>query len=184
MTQEKFEKRFKTLDFSKTKDAWGNEIYAHSHIQAKWEGWDAALAQPSICKDGLPKLTQENPYVTQPKADVDTLMKDVYAAYENDDDSHKKSTVAWVIDHLAAQGYIGEWRPIECAPKDGEYFLVCLPRMMNLIMRARFDTVHKQWLSERDNDGAISRVEFFHAGDFWMPMPKPPAAPKKEEKHE
>jgi hypothetical protein len=74
----------------------------------------------------------------------------------------------------------GGWQPIEIAPKDGGYFLVCLPRLMNLIVRARFDTVHKQWLSERDNDGAIYRVEFFHAGDLWMPMPKPPAPPKGE----
>lgn len=40
--KEQFENHFKTLDFSKTKDAWGNQIYAHSHIQAMWEGWNAA----------------------------------------------------------------------------------------------------------------------------------------------
>lgn len=39
--KEQFEKHFKSLDFSKTKDAWGREIYAHSHVQALWDGWSA-----------------------------------------------------------------------------------------------------------------------------------------------
>ena len=158
---------------------------AYEEAAIKWNNRANTRPQPSICKDGLPKLTQENPYVTQPKADVEGLKKDTSNTQEllaKCEDFTVGYNNGWnaAIDSIAAQGYIGEWRPIECAPKDGEYFLVCLPRMMNLIMRARFDTVHKQWLSERDNDGAISRVEFFHAGDFWMPMPKPPAAQKKE----
>lgn len=83
----------------------------------------------------------------------------------------------WVVDEVvkAAEAYAKmQWQPIETAPMDGGIFLVCLPRMMNLIIRARFDRVHKQWLSERETDGGISRVEFFHAGDFWAPLLEPP----------
>ncbi len=39
--REAFEKKFKTLDFTKTRDAWDREIYAHSHIQAMFDGWQA-----------------------------------------------------------------------------------------------------------------------------------------------
>jgi hypothetical protein len=74
------------------------------------------------------------------------------------------------IEHMKR----GQWQPIETAPKDGELFLICLPRMMNLIIRARFDRIHKLWLSERGTDGGVASVEFFHQGDLWMPLPEPP----------
>ena len=67
-----------------------------------------------------------------------------------------------------------EWQPIETAPKDGSMFLVCLPRMMNLIVRASYRTVHGYFVTDCENDGAVSNPTFFHAGDFWMPMPEPP----------
>ncbi len=159
----------------------------------------AALTQPKLdnyySAECIHGIHPDQCVTCTPKADVEGLKREleqVLSFYESGDVRKTDVEIGRIIgyeeclsalkQHLAAQGYIGggEWQPIETAPKDGEYFLVCLPRMMNLIMRARFDTVHKQWLSERDNDGAISRVEFFHAGDFWMPMPKPPAAPKKE----
>ncbi len=40
--REVFEKKFKTLDLTKTRDAWDRTIYAHSHIQAMFEGYEAA----------------------------------------------------------------------------------------------------------------------------------------------
>ncbi len=40
--REAFEKKFKTLDLAKTRDAWDRTIYAHSHIQAMFEGYEAA----------------------------------------------------------------------------------------------------------------------------------------------
>lgn len=65
------------------------------------------------------------------------------------------------------------WQPIETAPKDGGMFLVCLPRMMDLIIRARFDRVHKQWLTDLESQG-LDKVHFFHPGDVWQPLPTPP----------
>lgn len=40
--REAFENKFKTLDLTKTRDAWDRTIYAHSHIQAMFEGYEAA----------------------------------------------------------------------------------------------------------------------------------------------
>lgn len=68
------------------------------------------------------------------------------------------------------------WQPIETAPKDGQMILVCLPRMMNLIVRARFDTVHGYWLHDYEGEGGVSRYFSLHSGDVWLPMPKPPRA--------
>ena len=80
-----------------------------------------------------------------------------------------------VIDYLSEKGCLrDEWRPIETAPENSDVFLVCLPRMMNLIIRARYDRIHKQWLSERLSGDRITGVEFFHHGDLWIPIPKPP----------
>lgn len=66
------------------------------------------------------------------------------------------------------------WKPIETAPKDGKTILVCLPRMMNLIVRASYSNVHKYWRTDLESDGGISRPTFFHTGDHWMPLPAPP----------
>jgi len=40
--REAFEKKFKTLDLTKTRDAWDRTIYAHSHVQAMFDGYEAA----------------------------------------------------------------------------------------------------------------------------------------------
>lgn len=69
----------------------------------------------------------------------------------------------------------GEWRDIETAPEDGTMFLVCLPRMGNLIVRARYNTVHGYFVDEVDNNDSVSRPAFYHKGDYWMPLPTPPA---------
>jgi len=69
-----------------------------------------------------------------------------------------------------------EWQPIETAPKDANMILVCLPRQMNLIVRARYSNVHKFWLTDYEGEGGIIRPTYFHKGDFWMPLPPPPKA--------
>ena len=106
--------------------------------------------------------------------DIEKLKNEVWEIISPED----YVVIGKTLDYLNLRGYLNalpEWQPIETAPKDGGVFLICLPRMMDLIIRARFDSVHKLWLSERDTDGGIIRAEFFHPGDYWMPLP---AAPK------
>jgi hypothetical protein len=68
---------------------------------------------------------------------------------------------------------VQNWQPIETAHQNHEMVLVCLPRMMNLVVRSWYDTIHKCWKSDRDTGGGITQVEFYHAGDLWMPIVKP-----------
>lgn len=80
------------------------------------------------------------------------------------------AALTYAIEHLKRF----QWRDIKDAPRDGETVLVCLPRMMNLIIRARYNTIHKHWLSERESPEGITRYEYFHDGDLWMPLPDGP----------
>jgi len=32
----------KSIDITKSKDAWGNDIYQHPHVDSMWFGWQAA----------------------------------------------------------------------------------------------------------------------------------------------
>lgn len=83
-------------------------------------------------------------------------------------------------DHADAGKVEGDgWLPIESAPKDGAVILVLLPRMMNLIVRARYNSVHGYWVTDCDNEGRISSPTFFHPGDMWHPMPAIPSAPSE-----
>ena len=66
------------------------------------------------------------------------------------------------------------WLGIESAPQDGRMILVCLPRIMNLVVRARFNTVHKFWQTDYEGEGGIVKPHFFHAGDLWHEIPKLP----------
>lgn len=75
-------------------------------------------------------------------------------------------------DHLAAQGYIGEWRPIECAPKDGTWIMVYWPTMG--IGQYPFVVFWDEgWQPARYSDRDYGEAFPTH----WMPLP---AAPKKE----
>lgn len=91
----------------------------------------------------------------------------------------QQAWIAWYSSWLYMQAApiekvetIGGWLPIETAPKDGESFLVMYPRMMNLVVMARYNTVHKHFLSGHHDEG-ISRYTVFHEGDLWSPIAKP-----------
>jgi hypothetical protein len=68
-------KRFETsaqlkyLDFSKTKDAWGKEIYFYTHVEAMWQGWQAAISQQAV----------QGGYVLVPKEPTNEM---IYAGME------------------------------------------------------------------------------------------------------
>ena len=65
------------------------------------------------------------------------------------------------------------WQPIETAPKDGRMILVCMPRMMNLIVRSRWNRVHNHWINDDGQEG-LTNPAYYHAGDFWCELPQPP----------
>lgn len=89
---------------------------------------------------------------------------------------------AATICALSSQPVADGWLPIETAKKDpNTVILVLLPRMMNLIVRARYNSVHGYWITDCDNDGRISKPTFFHPGDMWHPMPALPASPGASE---
>jgi hypothetical protein len=48
--REQFKSAHKHLDLSETKDAWDRPIFAHSHVEAMWSGWQAALESRVLAK--------------------------------------------------------------------------------------------------------------------------------------
>lgn len=77
------------------------------------------------------------------------------------------------------------WRDISTAPKSGRMFLVRYPRMMNLVVRCRYNRVHGYYEDEFERDG-LTRPVFFHKSekygdDVWMDIPPYlPPEPKSE----
>jgi hypothetical protein len=69
------------------------------------------------------------------------------------------------------QGEPVAWRPIETAPKDGSMLLVCLPRQMNIVVRAWYNRLHNFWQTDYEGEGGITRPTYFHEGDLWHPIP-------------
>lgn len=84
------------------------------------------------------------------------------------------------IEQLKAKLDNTKWQPIETAPKDGTMILVCLPRIMNLVIRAKYNTIHNHWMDENyiDTDGednrGVSRFAYYHDGDLWCHIPDAP----------
>jgi len=72
---------------------------------------------------------------------------------------------------VASSDMLG-WQGVCFAPKSGEVFLLCLPRMMNLIVRCRYNTIHGGFQMDMEDDrsdpgGGIVRPYFpFHGGDI------------------
>ena len=66
-----------------------------------------------------------------------------------------------------------QWQPIETAPEDGEVFLLCLPKQMNLIIRCRYNRVHKYFVTDQ-NAIWLTNYHVMHEGELWQPMPQPP----------
>jgi hypothetical protein len=90
-------KRFETsaqlkyLDFSKTKDAWGKEIYFYTHVEAMWQGWQAAISQHKAVQDG---------YVLVPKEPTNEM---IYAGMEAIDNfTSPVTTISCYTQMLAA----------------------------------------------------------------------------------
>jgi hypothetical protein len=69
------------------------------------------------------------------------------------------------------QGEPVAWEPIETAPKDGSMILICLPRQMNIVVRAWYNKIHNFWLTDYEGEGGITRPTYFHEGDLWHPIP-------------
>lgn len=72
-------------------------------------------------------------------------------------------------------GHKGDvWKPAATAPKDGRMFLVCFPRIMNMIVRCTYDSVHGYFKTDMDTDGGVTSPTFFHDADVWTNLPDPP----------
>lgn len=78
------------------------------------------------------------------------------------------------LAHLTALEKERERQLIETAPRDGRMFLVMFPRMMNLVVRARYNKIHGYFVDEHENGDAVSRPAFYHEGDLWIDIPAPP----------
>ena len=92
----------------------------------------------------------------QPTEEAITAIKEALAQPEEQHSCDKQEPVAW--------------KPIETAPKD-VMILVCLPRQMNLVVRAWYNSIHNFWQTDYEGEGGITRPMYFHEGDLWHPIP-------------
>jgi len=89
-------------------------------------------------------------------------------------EQHKQRSVRTSVD--SEQQEPVAWKPIETAPKD-VMILVCLPRQMNLVVRAWYNSIHNFWQTDYEGEGGITRPMYFHEGDLWHPIPPLYTAP-------
>ena len=119
--------------------------------------------------------------MTQTVEDALKLVKLALVSIADEDDAAKSQQLAKevlaVVEYVTVQGQV-VWQPIETAPKDGTMILVCLPRQMNLVVRAWYNKVHKHWATDHETDGGITRPTWFHKGDLWHPIPTRPSTKK------
>lgn len=80
--------------------------------------------------------------------------------------------IAGVIRELAAAGYVitRGWQPIETAPKDGTYILVCKPGMDQPWVASWRDGKRKQFWQN-------SFAFLGWTPTLWQPLPIPPVKP-------
>ena len=81
-------------------------------------------------------------------------------------------------DELCSSQEPVAWKPIKTAPKD-VMVLVCLPRQMNLVVRAWYNSIHNFWQTDYEGEGGITRPIYFHEGDLWHPIPPLYTTPPK-----
>lgn len=79
-------------------------------------------------------------------------------AYEHDD-----TQVAWLAWQAARQ----DWQPIETAPKDGTWMVVCQSRN-GIIKIARWSDIYKHWST------GITAMCYLAEVSHWMPLPPAP----------
>jgi len=90
-----------------------------------------------------------------------------------------------ILEEALAKQEQGEpvaWEPIETAPKDGSMILICLPRQMNIVVRAWYNKIHNFWQTDYEGEGGITRPTYFHEGDLWHPIPSLYTTPQPAQK--
>ena len=73
---------------------------------------------------------------------------------------------------------MGEWQPIETAPKDGTHVLLWFDDMPAVAHYMKSE--HGEWWEPSEN--LISDVIGAYESEWWMPLPKSPAQNKGEYK--
>jgi hypothetical protein len=112
----------KYLDFSKTKDAWGKEIYFYTHVEAMWQGWQAAISQHKAMQDGW--ISVEHRLPSLDGLEVKSL--DVLCLFKYGERTDIKIiTFAKRIEQEArfesfSNNYITHWMPLPAAPSDSK----------------------------------------------------------------
>jgi len=158
------------IDFSRTKSPGGRDEYANSHLQSRWEGWQAraALASPAVT-EGY-KLVPIEPTPAQQQAGHDTPGAHGYNA------SYRAMVKAAPAVSQSAALEAPALRPLSAGlplPEDHDRVLV-YTEGVDFNGDQYFD-INTEDLWEPDPD---MRTEVADAATHWMPLPRPGAAPE------